>query len=319
MLDDTALPPSEPIPEQAEALAPQFAVLREAAAARRRLVRSVGLGIAGIAAAGTLGRTGAARAATIDQEIFNFALNFEYLGAEFYLHSFTGQGVSAYAPVAGAIGTQGNVVAGGPVPFATPAVAYFAQQLANDELAHVRFIQDALGTGNYIAEPEIDISSEGAWTSFAIAAGLITAGQTFNPYQDEIAFLVGAYTFEDVCVTALAGAAASLTVANDIAYAAGLLGAEAYQAGLIRSYLSTIGGGAATNAISAARAMLSGVGDTGTNANSNPYNFSNGDINAQAYRRTPQQVLNIAYGKAGTGVTKGGFFPNGVNGYITST
>jgi len=39
------------------------------------------------------------------------------------------------------------------------------------------------------------------------------------------------------------------------------------------------------------------------------------DINGQAFRRTPQQVLAVVYGGNTSG---GGFFPNGVNGTITT-
>ncbi|MBE7211226.1 MAG: ferritin-like domain-containing protein [Gluconacetobacter diazotrophicus] len=290
------------------------------------MLRDAGLGLAGTAALGLLASSGSAAAATsADLEILNFALNLEYLGAEYYLHAVTGQGLDAYVNIGFLGGTGRSVVAGGLVPFRTPAVAYFAQQLANDELAHVRFIQDLIAPGGFALpgvnahEPRIDLSATGAWTSFALAAGLIGAGQTFDPYRDEIAFLVGAYVLEDLCVSALAGAVASLTNPDTIAYAAGLLGAEAYQAGAIRGYLADIGGGTATNAISALRARLSGVGDEGTNAKNNPFNISNADVSAQAFRRTPQQVLNVAFGASGTGVTQGLFFPFGVNGTIVST
>ena len=120
---------------------------------------------------------------------------------------------------------------------------------------------------------------------------------------------------------ALAGAAALLvgTGTANIESAAGLLGVEGAQAGCIRGYLAQIGGDTATDAISALRAKLSGVGDVGTDYNSNPYNILDGNVQAQVFDRTPQQILNIAYGKAGTGITSGGFFPNGVAGSITST
>jgi hypothetical protein len=42
--------------------------------------------------------------------------------------------------------------------------------------------------------------------------------------------------------------------------------------------------------------------------------------NAIAFARTTDQVLHIVYGGAsGAGVANGGFFPNGLNGTITST
>ena len=173
------------------------------------------------------------------------------------------------------------------------------------------FLRAVLGSAA-IAQPTIDLVNP--WTTLAIAAGLIQPGQTFNPYASDVGFLLGAYVLEDVCVTALAGAAALLTNPNNVEGAAGLLGTEGYQAGAIRSLLANVGAGQATDAISALRASLSGVGDVGTSVPGNAYNFTNTDSNALVYRRTPAQVLAIAYGG---GTSKGGLFPNGVNGTIT--
>ena len=282
---------------------------------RRRMMRKAGVGIAGLVAAGvmTAGKSASASPAT-DAEIFNFALNFEYLGAEYYLRAVTGVGLSSYAGVTG-VGTQGTVTGGSLVPFKTEALAYYAQQLAVDELAHVLFVRQVLGSAA-IAEPSIDLAS--SWTVLATAAGLIAPGQSFNPFQDEISFLLGAYVLEDVCVTALAGAANLLTVPDNIAYAASLLGTEAYQAGAIRGFLANIGANLATDAISALRAKLSGTGDNGTGDDGNPYNLTNVDYNGQVYRRTPSQVLAIAYGSGVSGTASGLFFPNGVNGTFTT-
>ena len=271
-----------------------------------RVAAAAGVSIAAVAAARS-----AEAAAFGDADIFNFALNFEYIGAEYYLHAVLGYGLSTYnSSLVTGTGTQGSVTtAGGStiVPFSNEATAYFAIQLANDELAHVEFIRAVLGSAA-IAEPAIDFT---AFTPVAQAAGLISAGQTFNPFANEVNFLLGAYLLEDTCVTALAGAANLLTSKTNLSYAAGLLGVESQQAGAIRGFLSQFGQDTATDAISALRAKLSGVGDEGTGDEGNPYNISNGDSQAQAFRRTPAQVLAIAY--SGAGKTSGAFFPSGVN------
>lgn len=298
-----------------------------AVASRRNVLGGAGgrLGVLAAIGAATLGGAALtsrkARAQTITPaEIFQFAINFEYLGAEYYLHAVTGQGLSS--ALTGSPTNMVNTNGFGVVPFQTQAVAGFAIRLASDEQAHVNFFRNTLTSvgATVPAEPVIDISVAN-WTTLAQAAGVIGAGQTFNPYANENAFLTGAYVLEDVCVTALAGAAAMLvgSPAAFINAAAGLLGVEAAQAGAIRGYLSQVGAGVATDKISALRAALSGVGDNGTDYNSNPYNITNTDFNALNFDRTPQQVLNVAYAKAGTGVTSGGFFPNGVAGPITST
>ena len=260
-----------------------------------------------------------ARAASTisDADIFNFALNFEYLGAEYYL---TALGTSLPSNLTGGGGPVTRP-SGALVPFESQAGGYFAQQLANDEYAHVEVIQEALRAegGTPIPEPAIDLVN--SWTTLAISAGLLAPGQTFNPFASEIGFLIGAYILEDVCVTALCGAAALITSKTNLAYAASILGTEGYQVGMIRSRLSAVGAGYVTDAISSLRSKLAnsvqnvGTDDNGTDFGGNAYNFTNVDINGQAFRRTPQQVLAIAYGG---GTTSGLFFPNGVNGTITS-
>ena len=283
---------------------------------RRRLMKSAGVGAVAL---GTLGgasiatSTSASAATYTDADILNFALNLEYLEAEFYLRATTGQPLSAYTGVTGT-GTQGTVTGGSLVPFQNTALAYYALRVANDELAHVRFLQTALGS-SAIAEPSIDFTA--SFTTLAQAAGLIGAGQTFDPFADEISFLLGSYIFEDVGVTAYAGAANLLTSPDNLAYAASVLAVEGYHAGAIRGYLSQIGAGDATNAISALRNKLGGVPDNGTSTTDNPYTFNNVDYNGQTYRRTTQQVLNIVYG--GASPTAGLFFPKGVNGLFNST
>ena len=281
---------------------------------RRALMKHFGAGLAGTAAlatAGTvglgLGTTPALADATTDAAIFNFALNLEYLEAEFYLRAVTGQGLPADLT-----GGQSTVTGGGLVPFQNTAIAYFAEKIAVDELAHVRFIRAVLGSA---AVPEPDINFTDAFTALALAAGLIAPGQTFDPFASEVGFLLAGYIFTDVGVTAYAGAAASLTSAT-LPYAASILAAEGYHIGAIRARLSEIGGSAATNAISSLRQKLSGVGDNGLNYQNNPCNFTNVDSQGQAYRRTPQQVLSIVYGA--NKVSKGGFFPNGATGTFTT-
>ena len=283
---------------------------------RRRLMKSAGAGAVALGALGgaSIATSTSASAATYtDADILNFALNLEYLEAEFYLRATTGQPLSVYTGVTG-VGTPGTVTGGSLVPFQNTALAYYALRIANDELAHVRFLQTALGA-SAISEPSIDFAT--SFTTLAQAAGLVGAGETFNPFADEVSFLLGAYIFEDVGVTAYAGAANLLTDPGNLSYAASVLAVEGYHAGALRGYLSQIGAGDATNAISALRAKLGGVPDNGTLVAGNPYNFNNVDYNGQTYRRTTQQVLNIVYG--GVSPTGGLFFPNGVHGLFNST
>ncbi len=273
----------------------------------------------------------AATTSAYDLDVLNFALNLEYLEAEYYLRAVTGVGLSNFKTSDGSTDLTNNspntvtAPATTLVPFQTPAVAYWAEKIANDELSHVRFLIEGIPyyDGTAVQEPNIDLMT--SFNTLAQAAGLIPDGSpvgTFNPFASEVDFLIGAYIFEDVGVTAYAGAAGALTNPDIISYGSSILAVEAMHAGLIRSYLSEIGGGAVTNKISALRQLLSNVTDIGTDTTAtggNAYAFVNTDYNGQVYRRTPQQVLNVVYGAPGTGVTSGLFFPSGMAGAVSVT
>ncbi len=288
---------------------------------RRSLMRTVGVGAASAAAVGALATGGLvasgtpARAdATSDAAILNFALNLEYLEAEFYLRAATGSGLPASALTG--LGSQGTVTGGSAVPFQIPLIQQYAQNLAADEQAHVLFLRAALGSAAY-AEPTINLST--SFTTLAVAAGLIVQGQTFNPFADEISFLLGAFIFEDVGVTAYGGALSSITTPGYITAAGAIQTVEGYHAATIRTLLASIGAGVAVAKISALRATLSGNAtsdDQGIIMPNGAVNLVPADSNALIFRRTPRQVLNIVYGaqNAATGL----FFPNGMNGTITS-
>ena len=191
-----------------------------------------------------------------DADILNFALNLEYLEAEFYLMAVNGVGLSN-ADING-VGATGNVIGGGAVPFTTPAIQQYAKSIANDELAHVEFLRAALGIAA-VARPTIDLYN--SFNTAALAAGLIQPGQTFNPFADEKSFLLGAYIFEDVGVTAYHGAAPLIQSKAYLAAAAGILAVEAYHAATVRTLLFQMGMGDATAKISALRAAASGAAD----------------------------------------------------------
>jgi hypothetical protein len=90
------------------------------------------------------------------------------------------------------------------VPFENPTLEQFAQEIAADEKAHVEFLRSALGS-LAVAEPKIDLKT--SFQTLAILAGIIDADDTFNPFKNQRNFLLGAFVFEDVGVTAYHGAA----------------------------------------------------------------------------------------------------------------
>ena len=262
-------------------------------------------------------------AAVTDSDILNLALNLEYLEAQFYLYAVNGTGLSASMTASGT-GTAGGTVTGGAqVNFsADPLVGAYAREIAADEAAHVAFLRTALGSAA-VAMPNINISGDanGAFTAAARAAGVIGASETFNPYSSPENFLLGAYLFEDVGVTAYKGAAPLLTSKVYLEAAAGILAAEAYHAGLVRTVLyakgvSTAALVTAAGRISDARDALDQGGDTdqGITTAGGAANLVPADENAIVYSRNSRQVHNIVYLNAnGANQNGGGFFPNGTN------
>ena len=270
-----------------------------------------------------------------DADILNFALNLEYLEAQFYSFAATGAGLPTNLLTG--VGILGAVRGGAAVPFTDPEVRRYANEIAADERAHVTFLRAQLG-GSAVALPEIDIgvTATSAFSNAARAAGLIGAGQSFNVYANDINFLLGAYIFEDVGVTAFKGAAPLLANRTFVEASAGILAVEAYHAGLIRTALAGRGVatpiiangptiGAATTGISNARDALDGSTDldqgivgTFPPATNATLNIVPTDANAIAFSRTAGQTLNIVYLNSAA-VTAGGFFPNGVNGRINAS
>lgn len=256
-----------------------------------------------------------------DADVLNFALNLEYLEAQFY--SFAAFGTGLPASQLSGTGTQGGVTGGRQVAFTDPLVRQYAREIANDEIAHVAFLRRNLGAAA-VAQPALDIGSDpnGAFSSAARAAGLIGAGASFDPYATDENFLLGAFIFEDVGVTAYKGASVLITSKPFLEAAAGILAAEAYHAGLVRTVLYRKGVATpalvdATEAISNARDSLDGASDLdqGVKAIGTASNIVPADSSAVAFSRSAGQVLNIAYlNKLAT--DRGGFFPAGVNGTI---
>jgi hypothetical protein len=290
-------------------------------AGRRAFLRSAGLTAAGAAIfAGSAGLSTEALAgrgdpALSDPDILNFALNLEYLEAEFYLRATTGNGLDPGD-------TTGTGKHGGVTPpktkmvnFASQDIKEYAQEIAADEKAHVLFLRAALGSAK-VARPTIDLRN--SFTAAAQAAGLIKAGQTFDPFASENNFLIAAFIFEDVGVTAYKGAARFINNPDYLEAAAGILAVEAYHASEIRTILFSRHLKVQANSISRARDSLDGKSndDQGIVMTGNDANIVPSDKNGIAFSRTPRQVLNIVYLNPSDMNHKGGFFPNGTNGTL---
>ncbi|WP_352450332.1 ferritin-like domain-containing protein [Mesorhizobium sp. M0106] len=247
-----------------------------------------------------------------DEDIFRFALNLEYMEAEYYLRGTTGKGIDA----ADAGSKSGDVVGGKQVSFETPAIGEFMQEVAEKELAHVRFCRKTLGK-NVVDRPAIDFDA--GFKAVAEAAGL---GADFDPFGNETNFVLGGMLFEDVGVTAYAGAATVLKNKDFLAAAAGILAVEAYHMGMARSTLYRKGEEAwkAANAVSDARDKIDGSDDKDQGIQvDGKANIVPSTPDAIAFTRKPQEVLRIVYLNDKDGVSKGGFYPEGMNGTLKST
>ncbi len=284
---------------------------------RRNFLRSAGL--AGLGVVGASALTGieagsALAAGPSDGAILNFALNLEYLEAEFYSHAVFGHGLD-HKYTTGK-GDHGGVVGGRAVNWQTPKVRKYATEIAHDEVAHVKFLRSTLGAAK-VARPTLNLKQ--SFTAAARAAGLMRANQTFDPYANENNFLLAAFIFEDVGVTAYKGAAPLINNKTYLEAAAGILAVEAYHAGIIRTNLYAKDLMVPARAISDARDSLDGNWDIdrgiGTKQRAN---LVPTDKNGLAFSRDADQVLNIVY-LTPKSVKKGGFFPDGVNGSINTS
>src|SRR5579864_2035123 len=228
-------------------------------------------------------------------DILNFALNLEYLEAEFYTYATTGKSITSFG--VGTKGTSngdnpangGTTKGGAKVSFSKEESVLhdIATQIGADERAHVVLLRGALGS-SAVAMPNIDLSA---------------LGFGFGNQND---FLRAARILEDIGVTAYSGAAGMLKTPDIITAAAGLLGAEAEHAATIRAHIARLN--IATTAIDgvdlipppsgAARQFLSIKGSDGLVAT-----------------RTVGEVLYLAFGGKAA-VRQGGFFPTGLNGKI---
>jgi hypothetical protein len=260
-----------------------------------------------------------------DADVLNFALNLEYLEAEFYLRAVTGTGLTA----ADTGTSPGATTGGAQVNFTDPAIKAYAMEIAADELAHVQFLRKALGSAA-VDKPAIDLMN--SFNAAAMAAGI---GATFNPFADQTSFILGAFVFEDVGVTAYNGAVKYLLANNSVAANAGFLNAaaaihatEAYHAAEIRTLLVYMDAATPSAGLLATAGKISALRGTASSASGGlaaevaptSKTIVACDSNSLAFPRSTDQVLDIVYLNAtGKAATKGGFYPMGMNGTITAS
>ena len=264
-----------------------FTEIAKRSVTRRAFARNTimtGLAAAGVAVAGKLSIPLGAQAAVTDTDILLFALNLEYLEAEFYTVATTGKTLAQSGITVSGRGTPGDTTGGGKVAL-SGSVAIAADQITADEQMHVKFLQAAL-SGASIAKPAINLE--------ALGIG----------FRNQNEFLTLARAFEDVGVSAYGGAAPLINSRAILAAAAGIGLTEAQHAGVLRLLVAQ---------------TLGLVVPQVDNKDVPPLGSPAGRLfqvtdNGLSTSRNTSEVLSIVYGG---GAVRGGFFPNGVNGAIT--
>jgi hypothetical protein len=266
---------------------------------RRSFLKTLGAATAGVTALSMTGLKPAEAQTSTEIEVLQFALNLEYLEAEFYTYAVTGKGIESFGiGVSGQANSEnpsaGGTTTGGQQVDFTDSATYdtflTAFDIANDERAHVTLLRTALGSAA-IAKPNINLNALG------------------YGFQTQNYFLLLARIFEDIGVSAYAGAAGLLMTPSVITTAARILAAEGQHASALRLQIALY------------QLIARPIDDA--DLVPPPYNsdkqlFSMNLANGLVATRTPGQVLYLAFGNQ-AGATSGGFFPSGVNGAITAS
>lgn len=284
---------------------------------RRRFLSRMAATGAVAAIGGMLGNTAAGAqtaAAPSIVDVLNFALNLEFLEAQFYIAA---SGYPALtSDLTGGTGSITNV----PQVKLTGNELNVAANLAQDEVNHITQLRTAINSmsGTPITQPDIDFS----------------AGGTMPPITTDVAFFAAARQFTAVGNSAYAGSASALVSNPAVLGTAGqILGAEAQHLGVVNYICAVLGikppsGGGPDKPVDALDVPPSGdyTGLFTITSPTNPTDAAPNNVNAAGIARSPNQVLGIVYGVATAttitppaGVAKGGFFPNGVNGTVQST
>ncbi len=260
---------------------------------RRAFIAKLAMAGAAVTAVGAGAKIASAQSATpTDADILNFALNLEYLEAEFYTLATTGKTIDQMGIGIDGSGTSGATTGGQLVNLDNTTIFTkdIANQIAADERAHVTLIRGALKAAGAqpVAKPAINLGA---------------LGFGFGATTD---FLQLARAFEDVGVTAYAGAAPLISSKEILGVAARIAEVESEHSANIRLQVAKLG---------ISTSLLDGADVLPPPSGSKYFPV---DSNGLTQIRTPGQVLFLVYGFKAN-VKSGGFFPNGFNGTINTS
>lgn len=266
---------------------------------RRSFLKTIAAASAGVGALSMAGIATAQAQTSTEIEVLKFALNLEYLESEFYTYAFYGRGIETFGigvsgEANGANPASGGETTGGKqLSFNNAAQVLSAQiaaEIGADERAHVVLLRSALGS-QAVAKPNLNLNALG-----------------FG-FDSQEGFLRLSRIFEDIGVSAYAGAAGLLSTPTIITTAARILAAEAEHVSSVRTQMAVLN--ITTPKLDGADLIPP---PSGTKFQVLSINASNG----LPAIRTPGQVLYLAFGNK-ENATSGGFFPAGVNGSITAS
>jgi Ferritin-like domain len=279
-------------------------IIEEAVAAstnRRKFIKTLGAATAAVTAF-AVADVSEAKAQTssptaTELAVLNFALNLEYLEAEFYTYGQYGYGIEQFGIATSGVASglnsaSGGVTTGGrKVTFSNSLVfsGPITSEIGVDERAHVVLLRSFLGSAA-IAKPNINLD--------ALGIG----------FGSENEYLTLARIFEDIGVSAYGGAAHLLTTPIVIQTAARILATESQHVGTLHTQIARLN--IPSPILDGADLVPPPTGPQNQYLSINP-------SNGLPALRSVTQVLNLAYG--GAGLTEGAFFPLGINGAFAGT
>ncbi|KAJ4762186.1 Desiccation-related protein PCC13-62 [Rhynchospora pubera] len=238
-----------------------------------------------------------------DVDLLEFPLNLEFLEAEFFLWGSLGHGLDKAAP---------NLTDGGPPPIGgkkanlDPLTHDIIMQFAFQEVGHIRAIKKTI---KGFPRPLIDISP-GNFAKLMDMAFKQKLNPPFDPYANELNYLLASYVIPYVGLTGYVGANPKLQTAQAKRLVAGLLGVESAQDAVIRGLLYE-------RALQKVEPYDITVAEF-TGRISKPEKQdrqARSDADSLSYDRTPEEILRIVY-STGNEHTPGGFFPECADGRI---
>ncbi|KAI8555705.1 hypothetical protein RHMOL_Rhmol05G0195300 [Rhododendron molle] len=262
-----------------------------------------------------------------DVDLLQFAVNLEFLEAEYFLWAALGYGLDHVAP---------QLVLSGPPPIGAQKAKLdsltrnIITEFAYQEVGHLRALEKTVGL---FPRPLLDVSPKNFAKLFDEAFGY-ELDPPFDPYRDSLSYMLSCYVIPYMGLVGYVGANPLLNGYQTKRLLAGLLGVESGQDAVIRMYLyeraeelvhpynHTVA--EFTIRISELRNQLAmcGIKDEGIIVppqlgaeNRTESNVLSANFDSISYRRTPGEILRVVY-NTGSEHLPGGFYPHGGNGRI---